>query len=140
MAAATTTMTAAPAATIVNNKTGEATSIDAKAYDALKTFLRALDAAYTDEETDDVRLTTGQAAEIVGASPRTIARLIDSGKLKGSRIGSGHRYVMLSDLMAFDRRSKKERRARLDEMREIAVEDGFYDNSDAVSKYLESFE
>ena len=137
MVAATAT---APAATIVNNRTGEATSIDAKAYDALKTFLRALDVAYVDEKADDVRLTTGQAAEIVGASPRTIARLIDSGKLKGSRIGSGHRSVMLSDLMAFDRHSKEERSAHLDEMREIAAEEGFYDNNDAISKYLEGFE
>lgn len=133
------TATRAPAATIVDNKTGCSTSIDARAYGALKAFLRALGVAYTDDK-DDVRLTTGQAAQIVGASPRTIARLIDSGRLKGTRVGNGHRYVMLSDLMAFDLRSKKERGARLDEMRGIAAEEGFYDHDDAVSDYLRSFE
>ena len=103
------TVMTAPAATIVDNRTGNAISIGAGAYSALKAFLRVLGAAYTDEGADDVRLTTGQAAEIVGASPRTIARLIDSGKLKGSRVGGGRHYVMLSDLMAFDRLSKEER-------------------------------
>ena len=134
------TATTVPAATIVDNRTGNAASIDARAYGALKAFLRALGAAYTDEEDDDVRLTTGQAAQIVGASPRTIARLIDSGRLKGMRAGGGHRYVMFSELMDFDRRSKGERAARLDEMREAAVEEGFYGNNDAVSEYLRGLE
>lgn len=130
----------APAATIVDNRTGSATSIDARAYDALKAFLRALGAAYTDENEADVRLTTGQAAQIVGASPRTIARLIDSGRLKGTRVGGGRRYVMLSDLMAFDRRSTERRAASLDEMRTIAAEEGLYGDADAVSEYLGSLE
>lgn len=132
------TMTA-PAATIVDNRTGDATSIDARAYGALRAFLRALGVAYTDEGEDDVRLTTGQAAEIVGTSPSTIARLIDSGKLKGARVGGGHRYVMLSDLMAFDRRSREERASRLGEMRTFAAEEGFYNHDGAVADYLKGF-
>lgn len=134
------TMTA-PAATIVDNRTGDATSIDARAYGALRAFLRALGVAYTDEGGgDDVRLTTGQAAEIVGTSPRTIARLIDCGKLKGARVGGGHRYVMLSDLMAFDRCSREERASRLGDMRTCAAEEGFYDHGGAVADYLKGFE
>lgn len=128
--------TMSPAATIVDNRTGKATSIDARAYVALKAFLQALGDAYTDEGEDDVRLTTGQAARIVGASSRTVARLIDSGRLKGTRSTGGHRYVMLSDLMAFDRRSREGRSAALDEMREVAAEEGLYGNADAVSEYL----
>lgn len=130
----------APAATIVDNRTGDATSIDAKAYGALKAFLRALGVAYADEGEADVRLTTGQAAQIVGASLRTIARLIDSGRLKGSRAGGRHRYAMLSDLMAFDRRSREGRSAVLDDMRDVAAEEGFYGNADAVSEYLRGLE
>ena len=133
------TMTA-PAATIVDNRTGDATSIDARACGASRAFLRALGVAYTDEGEDDVRLTTGQAAEIVGASPRTIARLIDCGKLKGARVGGGHRYVMLSDLMAFDRCSREERASRLGDMRTCAAEEGFYDHGGAVADYLKGFE
>ena len=128
--------TTAPAATIVDNRTGDATSIDARAFGALKAFLRALGAAYTDEGEADARLTTGQAAQTVGTSPRTISRLIDSGRLKGMRTGGGHRYVMLSDLMDFDRRSREGRSAALDEMRDVAAEEGLYGNADAVSEYL----
>lgn len=129
-------MATAPAATIVDNRTGDATSIDTRAFGALKAFLRVLGAAYTDEGEADVRLTTGQAAQILGTSSRTIARLIDSGKLRGLRAGGGHRYVMLSDLMDFDRRSREGRSAALDEMREVAAGEGLYGNSDAVLEYL----
>lgn len=41
--------TTAPAATVVDNRTGDATSIDARAFGALKAFLRGLGAVYTDE-------------------------------------------------------------------------------------------
>lgn len=135
---------AAPAATIVDNRTGHAESIDETAFKALQRFLHALGAAYADEDDaeDDTRLTTGQAAQIVGASSRTIARLIDSGKLKGTRSGSGHRYVMLSDLMEFDRRTKAERHEHLERMREYADKAGMYDDdyNAAVAEYLRSFE
>ncbi|WP_165171112.1 MULTISPECIES: helix-turn-helix domain-containing protein [unclassified Adlercreutzia] len=133
-------MLAAPAATIVDNRTGHATSIDAKAYDALRAFLRALGVAYANEEEGDVRLTTGQAAQIVGTSPRTIARLIDSEKIRGTRVGNGHRYVMLSDLMEFDRRSKAERGTHLKEMRRIADAEDFYGHNEAMAEYLRSLE
>ena len=52
------------------------------------------------------------------------------------RAGGGHRYVMLSDLMDFDRRSREGRSAALDEMREVAAGEGLYGNSDAVLEYL----
>lgn len=128
----------APAATIVDNRAGGATSIDAKVYDALKAFLRALGAAYTYEEDADVRLTTGQAAQIVGTSARTIARLCGSGRLKGTRVGSGRRFVMLSELMEFDHRSIEERGTRPERMRGMAAKEGFYGNSDVVSEYFRS--
>lgn len=130
----------APAATIVDNKTGNATSIDLRAYRALKVFLRAIGAAYNDDSADDVRLTTGQAAEVVGSSSRTIARLIDSGKLKGTRVGNGRRYVMLSDLLAFDQEAKKDRGIHLDAMHRIASAESFYSHNDAMSEYLKGFE
>lgn len=133
-----TTLTAL-AATIVDNRTGSATSIDAKAYDALKAFLCTLGVAYADEEESDVRLTTGQAAEIVGTSPRTIAQLIDSGRMRGTRVGGGHRHVMLSDLMEFDRRAKAERGAHLEEMRKIADDEVFYGHDEAMAEYLGNF-
>ena len=137
------TVLAAPAATIVDNRTGEAQSIDETSFKALRYFLRALGAAYADDANDaDTRLTTGQAAQIVGASPKTIARLIDSGKLKGTRSGAGRRYVMLSDLLDFDAKTKANRHANLEKMRAIADEEGLYDESynAAIAEYLRSFE
>ncbi len=38
--------------------------------------------------------------------------------------------------MDSDRRSREERADALDEMRDIAAREGFYDNNDAVSEYL----
>jgi excisionase family DNA binding protein len=46
--------------------------------------------------------TTGQCAATMGASPRTAAKLIDSGELKGYRLpGSNDRRVAEHDLVAF---------------------------------------
>ena len=36
----------------------------------------------------------------------------------------------------FDRRSREGRSAALDEMRDVAAEEGLYGNADAVSEYL----
>lgn len=47
---------------------------------------------------------------------------------------------MLSDLIEFDRRSREERGARLEEMRKIAVDEGFYGHNEAVAEYLKGFE
>lgn len=43
---------------------------------------------------------------------------------------------MLSDPVDFDRRSREGRTAALDEMRDVAAEEGLYGNADAVSEYL----
>ncbi|HIY82230.1 excisionase family DNA-binding protein [Rubneribacter sp.] len=124
-------------ATLIDSK-GNAMALDAKAYDAVQTVLQALGLAPEPKVPSDVRLTTGQAAKIVGTSSKTIARLIDAGRLPGARMGKGHRSVMLSDLMEFDRLSKANAKANLQEMRDIAEEDGWYDHDQAVSAYLDS--
>lgn len=60
--------------------------------------------------------------------------------MRGARIKNGRRYVMLSDLMEFDRRSKAERGKHLDEMRAIADEKGFYGYDDAMARCLRGLE
>ena len=65
------TTTTLPAATITDEK-GNETLLDRTAYRQVMAFLRAIGVApKTNETADDVRLTTGQAAEMLESSPRT---------------------------------------------------------------------
>ncbi len=48
---------------------------------------------------DDSILTTGQAAKLLGCCPRTLSKLIDSGKIPGWRLpGGGDRRVKREDV------------------------------------------
>ncbi len=51
----------------------------------------------------DRKLTTGQAAELLGYSPATIRRMIDEGRIPHERLPGGNvdRRVLLSDLRTF---------------------------------------
>lgn len=53
-------------------------------------------------EYDSGRLTTGQAAEILGISRRTLTRMLDRGEIPCTRMGKNHhRIVMLPDVLEF---------------------------------------
>ncbi len=45
---------------------------------------------------DDIELTPGQAAEILGIHPRTLNRQADAGKVAFTRTEGGHRRYLLS--------------------------------------------
>lgn len=65
---------------------------------------------FANEEAGEL-ITTGQAAEILGVSRRTVARMIDRGELPAERQGEGHhRYLRLSDVVK--RRNTIENRRR----------------------------
>lgn len=50
----------------------------------------------------DTAITTGQAAEILGVSRRTVTRMLDRGEIPGIRLGlNHHRSVRLSDVLAY---------------------------------------
>lgn len=110
-----------PTATIVDNRTGDATSIDARVFGALKAFLQALGATYADEEEADVCPTNGPG----GADHRNLStndRAADElREVQGFAYGGGRRCVTLSDLMGSDRRFREGWSATLDEMREVAA-------------------
>ncbi|WP_165173236.1 helix-turn-helix domain-containing protein [Adlercreutzia sp. ZJ242] len=128
-----------PAATLTDMQ-GNTIKLDKAAYESVVAFLHALGlSSESGEEAADMRLTTGQAAAILGTSPRTVARLIDSGRLPGSRLGTGYRSVMLSDLMAFDNESKAVRHAHLEDARVAADKAGMYgeEYSGSLSAYLD---
>ncbi len=129
----------APAATLTDAQ-GNTIKLDRAAYESVMAFLRAMGFPSANRgDMADMRLTTGQAAAILGTSPRTVARLIDSGRLPGSRVGTGYRTVMLSDLMAFDRESKVTRHVHLENARAAADEAGMYgeEYSASLSAYLD---
>ena len=61
-----------------------------------------LDIARAADATTDAIVSTGQAAEILGVSRRTVTRMLDRGELPGIRLGPNHhRSVRLVDVLAF---------------------------------------
>jgi excisionase family DNA binding protein len=72
------------------------------------------------------RLTTGEAAELLGVSRPTVVKLLESGAIPFEKTTS-HRRVRLDDVLVYRERRRAERRATLDEMTRQAIEDGLYD-------------
>ena len=81
---------------------------------------------------DDERITTGEAARILGVSQRTLTRMLDAGMIPYTRMGE------LSDVTDYKRRRDEATSKALDEMRSIADEDGAYDID--YSDYLSRFD
>lgn len=74
------------------------------------------------------RLTTQQAADLLGISRPTLIKLLDENEIPHEKPGR-HRRIRLSDVLAYRDRRRQERRARLAEMTRQGVEDGLYDMS-----------
>jgi excisionase family DNA binding protein len=60
---------------------------------------------------DDEILTVAQVAEQFGVTPQTVRAWIDSGKLKGGRVGKAYR-ILRRDVYAMVERAAVERQAR----------------------------
>jgi len=73
------------------------------------------------------RLTTGQAADMLGVSRQTLVRLLDEGKLPYEQPRQ-HRVLRLNDVLAYRERRHTENRLILDELTRQAVQDGLYDD------------
>ena len=75
-------------------------------------------------------LTTGEAAELLGVSAKTVARLVDAGRIPARRLSdTGHRMVGYHDVMAYH--ELRERRGRLlGDARALAADMGAYDGAD----------
>ncbi len=72
------------------------------------------------------RLTTQEAAGLLGVSRPTLVKLLDGGEIAYEQPGR-HRRVLLTDVLAYRQRRSTRRRAALDEMVEVADEAGMYE-------------
>ena len=87
--------------------------------------MRAADAVSGDARS----LTTGEAAELLGVSVKTIARLIDADRIPSRRLSdTGHRMVEYRDVVAY--RERRTRRGHLlEDARALASDMGAYDDA-----------
>lgn len=74
------------------------------------------------------RLTTQEAADLLGVSRPTLVKLLESGAIPYEQPGR-HRRVRLADLLAYREARRSERRATLDRMTEDAGKAGIYEGS-----------
>ena len=74
------------------------------------------------------RLTTQEAADLLGVSRPTLVKLLESGEIPFEQPGR-HRRVRLTDVLSYRQRRSIQRRESLDRMIEIADESGMYEQA-----------
>jgi excisionase family DNA binding protein len=74
------------------------------------------------------RLTTQEAADLLGISRPTLVKLLDGGEIPYEQPGR-HRRVRLADVLAYQQHRSAQRREALDEMVEIADQSGMYEQT-----------
>ena len=107
--------------------TGESVDLPADVYEVLVDVVSALrrgDAVTVAPVS--VRLTTSQAAEMLGVSRPTLVKLLEDGELPFERPRK-HRLVRLDDVLAYREKRSRQRRELLGEITRQAVSDGLYD-------------
>ncbi|MDR1118556.1 MAG: helix-turn-helix domain-containing protein [Bifidobacteriaceae bacterium] len=71
------------------------------------------------------KLTTTQAAEVLGVSRPTLIKMLDSGKIPFEQLNV-HRTLRLADVLAFRERRRIAQKAALDDLTRQGAEDGLY--------------
>ena len=79
------------------------------------------------------RLTTQEAADLLGISRPTLVKLLEDGEIPFEKPGR-HRRVLLSDVLAYRQRHSMQAREALDRMTEIAEESGMYERTAAPKR------
>ena len=74
----------------------------------------------------DQRLTTQEAADLLGISRISFVNLLDAGEVDFKKIGR-HRRVLLTDVLEYRQRRSERRRKALDRIVEISHESNMYE-------------
>ncbi|WP_233345819.1 helix-turn-helix domain-containing protein [Saccharomonospora iraqiensis] len=82
----------------------------------------------------NTQLTTQEAADMLNISRPTLTRLLRDGEIAYEQRGR-HRRVRLADVLDYQDRSRRERRAALDELSHTAAEDG---TADSIDEFIET--
>jgi len=106
---------------------GERLALPAEVFDVLLGVVRAMSRgqAVTFSPVHR-RLTTQEAADILGVSRPTLVKLLEAKEIPYEQPGR-HRRLLLSDVLEYRERRSSERRTALDQMVEIAEEAGMYE-------------
>ena len=97
---------------------------------------RAFDAIMRDDSQE--MITTGEAAQILGVSAKTVARILDSGEIPFIRYGAkGNRMVSRARVIAYRNSSESHGHEALENMREATSAGGLGDID--YTSYLASF-
>lgn len=114
-------------ATTLTGPNGERLELPAEVFDVLRDIVAAMAAgqAITIAPVHQ-RLTTQEAADLLGVSRPTVVKLLESGAIPFEQPGR-HRRVRLVDVLAYRSRAAAERRRALDRMVEIADEADLYE-------------
>lgn len=115
--------------TILSGPDGERLVLPAEVFKVL----RGVVAAMADGEAVTIasvhqRLTTQEAADLLGVSRPTLVKLLESGEIPFEQPGR-HRRVRLTDVLSYRQRRSIQRRESLDRMIEIADESGMYEQA-----------
>ena len=121
-------LSAEPATTLVGPD-GERLVLPPEVFDVLRSVVDAMaqGQAVTIAPVHQ-RLTTQEAAELLGVSRPTVVKLLESGEISFEQPGR-HRRVRLADVLAYRDRASADRRDALDRMVEIADEADMYERT-----------
>jgi excisionase family DNA binding protein len=123
------TASAAEPSTTLSGPNGQHLILPAEVFEVLRDIVEAMAAgqAVTIAPVHQ-RLTTQEAADLLGVSRPTLVKLLEAGDMPFEQPGR-HRRVRLADVLAYRERSSLERRAALDRMVEIADEADMYERT-----------
>ena len=126
--AALSSLRAAPTTTL-SGPNGERLVLPAEVFEVLRGVVEAMaeGQAVTIAPVHQ-RLTTQEAADLLGISRPTFVKLLESGEIPFEQPGR-HRRVRLADVLAYRQRRSSQRRESLDRMVEIAGESGMYERA-----------
>ena len=115
--------------TILSGPDGERLVLPAEVF----AVVRSVVAAMADGQAVTVapvhqRLTTQEAADLLGVSRPTLVKLLESGEIPFEQPGR-HRRVRLTDVLTYRQQRSVQRRESLDRMVEIADESGMYEQA-----------